>query len=81
MLPKSSNDNSAPRPPVAARAGESAYTGDALQLGDVIYSVNRVLVTSIDALNQAIDGLKPENALVLQVQRADRLLFLVLQSQ
>jgi serine protease Do len=66
---------------VAARAGESACTGDALQLGDVIYSVNRVVVTSIDALNQAIDGLKPENALVLQVQRADRLLFLVLQSQ
>jgi serine protease Do len=64
---------------VAANSGESPYTGDALQLGDVIYSVNTLMITSIEALNQALDGLKDEDPLVLQIQRGDRLLFLTLQ--
>jgi serine protease Do len=64
---------------VAARAGESPYTGDALQLGDVIYSVNTTPVATIDALNKAIDALKDGDPLILHVQRNDRLLFLTLQ--
>jgi len=64
---------------VAAKAGESPYTGSALQLGDVIYSVNTLMITSIEALNKALDDLKEEDPLVLQIQRGDRLLFLTLQ--
>jgi serine protease Do len=64
---------------IAARAGESPYTGDALQLGDVIYSVNRRTVTSIAALNEAIADLKEGDPLVLQIQRNDRVLFLTLE--
>src|ERR1051325_8041314 len=64
---------------IAARAGDSPYTGDALQLGDVIYSVNRTPITSIDALNKAINDLKEADPLVLQVQRKDRMLYLALQ--
>jgi serine protease Do len=66
---------------VAARAGESPYTGDALQLGDVIFSVNGAAVTSIDAINKAIDGLKDTDPLVLQVQREERLRYLTLEIQ
>lgn len=66
---------------IAARAGESPYAGDALQLGDVIFSVNGTAVTSIDALNKAIDGLKDTDPLVLQVQRDERLRYLTLEIQ
>ena len=45
----------------------------------MIYSVNTLIVTSIEALNKALDDLKEEDPLVLQIQRGDRLLFLTLQ--
>ena len=64
---------------VAARAGDSAYGGDTLSLGDVIYSVNTVAVTSVDALNQAIDALKDDQPLVLQVERDGRLMYVSLE--
>ena len=60
---------------VAARAGDSAYSGDVLQPGDVIYSVNTQPVTSVDALRMTVDALKESDPLVLQVERAGKLLF------
>jgi serine protease Do len=66
---------------VAARYGESPYSGEALQLGDVIIAVNAGTVTSIDALNQALAQLKDTDPLVLQVQRGERLLYLTLENQ
>ena len=66
---------------VAASAGESTYFGDALQFGDVIYTVNKLPVTSIEALNKATGDLKPDDPLVLQVQRGDRLLFVTMQME
>ena len=66
---------------IAARAGESPYTGDPLQLGDVIFSVNGTAVSSIDSLNKAIDALKEGDTLVLQVQRDERLRYLTLEMQ
>ena len=64
---------------VAAHAGDSLYGGDALALGDVIYSVNTVAVTSVDALNKAIDALKETDPLVLQVERDGRLMYISLE--
>ena len=61
---------------VAATGGESPYSGDSLQLGDVIYSVNTEIVTSVEALRTAIDNLKDTDPLVLQVERDGRLLYL-----
>jgi serine protease Do len=61
---------------VAARGGDSPYTGDSLELGDVIYSVNAETVTSVEALRSAIDSLKDTDPLVLQVERDGRLLYL-----
>jgi len=61
---------------VAATGGDSPYSGDSLQLGDVIYSVNTEMVTSVEALRTAIDNLKDTDPLVLQVERGGRLLYL-----
>jgi len=63
---------------VAARAGDSPYSGDSLQVGDVIVSVNNAPVTSIDALKAEIDKLKDTDSLVLQVQRSERLMYLTM---
>jgi serine protease Do len=63
---------------VAARAGDSPYTGDNLQIGDVIVSVNGTPVTSIPALKTAIDKLKDTDPLVLQIQRDERLMYLTM---
>jgi serine protease Do len=64
---------------IAARAGESPYSGDSLKLGDVIYSVNGTTVTTIAALRAAVDNLKDTDPLVLQVERDGRLHFLTLE--
>ncbi len=63
---------------VAARSGDTAYAGDSLQLGDVIYSVNAEPVTSVDALRAVLDTLKDTDPLVLQVQREGKLLYLTM---
>jgi serine protease Do len=63
---------------VAARGGDSAYTGDNLQLGDVIYSVNTEPVSSVDALRSALDALKDTDPVVLQVERESRLLYITM---
>ncbi len=63
---------------VAARYGDSPYSGDSLQLGDVIYSVNTTPVTSVQALRAALDALKETDPLVLQVERGSRLLYVTM---
>jgi len=64
---------------VAARAGESPYSGDSLNLGDVIYEVNGTPVSSIDALRAAIDKLKENDPLALLVERDGRLMYITMQ--
>ncbi len=64
---------------VAARGGDSPYGGESLQLGDVIYSVNNMPVTGVAALRKALDGLKPADPLVLQVERNGRLMYVTLE--
>jgi serine protease Do len=64
---------------VAARGGDSPYSGDNLQLGDVIYSVNNAPVTDVASLRKALDGLKDTDPLVLQVERSGRLMYVTLE--
>jgi serine protease Do len=61
---------------VAARSSEAAANG--LKPGDVIYSVNLTPVVSITALQATLDQVKPGESAVLQIQRSDRLLYLVI---
>jgi serine protease Do len=64
---------------VAARGGDAAYSGDDLQLGDVIYSVNARPVTDVASLRKELDGLKDSDPLVLQVERSGRLMYVTLE--
>jgi len=66
---------------VAARAGDSPYVGDSLQLGDVIVSVNGTPVTSVEVLKAEVDKLKETDPLVLQVQRNDKLMYLTMTAE
>jgi serine protease Do len=63
---------------VAARSGDSPYSGDSLELGDVIYSVNTEPITSIEALRTALDNLKDSDPLVMQVERDGHLRYVVM---
>ncbi len=65
---------------VAARTGESDYSGDSggLKLGDIIYSANNVPMSTLDALRKALDGLKAADPLVLQIERDGKLMYLTL---
>ncbi len=67
---------------VAARTGEAEYAGQGgLKLGDVIYSVNTTPVSSLDALRNAVDGLKVADPLVLQIERDGKLMYLTLSEE
>jgi serine protease Do len=66
---------------VAAKmAAGSSYFGDDLLPGDVIHSLNGKSIKDIGSLSSSLDSLKAEDPVVLQVERSDRLLFVVLES-
>ncbi|HUB82131.1 MAG TPA: trypsin-like peptidase domain-containing protein [Bryobacteraceae bacterium] len=64
---------------VAARAGDSAYSGDSLELGDVIYALNNAPVTDVATLRKLLDQLKASDSMVLQVERDGRLMYITLE--
>ena len=59
----------------AARAADAPYVGSGLRPGDVIYAVNGVSVTTIAQLKTALRLLSRGDAVVLQVDRFGKLLF------
>ncbi|MGP8243228.1 MAG: trypsin-like peptidase domain-containing protein [Bryobacteraceae bacterium] len=63
---------------VAALTGGAAYIGDSLEPGDVIYALNQEPVTSVEALKQALNSLKPSDPVVLQVERDGKLRYVTL---
>ena len=65
---------------VAAKESEGAYLGEGPLPGDVIYSVNGTPVDSVDSLRSALDDLKTADAVVVQVERAGSLHYLVLEA-
>src|SRR5579875_1097668 len=62
---------------VAARSANPPYTGPALEIGDVIYDVNRTPVSSVKTLRAILDQLKAGEPAVLQVERNGKLRYLV----
>lgn len=66
---------------VAARAGDSVYSGDTLLPGDVIYEVNGLTVASVAVLRQVLDGIKDTEPLVLQVERNGKLTYVTLEME
>lgn len=45
----------------------------------MIYEVNRTPVSSVKALRSVLEGMKPGDTAVLQVQRGEKLLYLTLE--
>jgi serine protease Do len=67
---------------VAARTQNAPYSGTGtLQAGDVIYSVNNTPVASIEALKAVLEAIPEGDAAIVQVERAGKLTFLVLDLQ
>jgi serine protease Do len=65
---------------VAAQAAEATpMEGEGLQPGDVIYSVNRLDVSSLNELKAAIARYRPGDAVVIQVQRDRTLRYVTLE--
>jgi serine protease Do len=66
---------------VAGKESEGAYIGEGPLPGDVIYSVNGMLVDSVDSLRSALDGLTTSDAIVLQVERLGSLHYVALEPE
>ncbi len=64
---------------VAARTAMAPYSGDEIETGDVIYEMNRDPTLSVKTVREALDGMKSGDAVVLQVERAGRLMYLALE--
>jgi S1-C subfamily serine protease len=54
---------------VIARAANLIGPDTGLKTGDVIHSVNTVPIESVDALRTTLRAIKPNGAVVLQVER------------
>jgi serine protease Do len=66
---------------VAARSANADYYGDRPNVGDIIHAVNGQSVSSIDQVKQALSTLKPDDPLVLQVEREGDLAYLILEHE
>jgi serine protease Do len=64
---------------VAASTAARPYSPEGLKTGDVIFSVNRKIISSVTELKGLMDSLKSGNAAVLLVQREDNLVYVPLE--
>ena len=64
---------------VAASTAAHPYSPSGLKTGDVIFSVNRKVVGTVDELKTAVNGLKSGDPAVLLVQRDDSLVYVALE--
>ena len=60
---------------VAAHAEDRRAAAVSLSAGDVIHSVNGAAVSNLQELRAALDGLKPQSPVVLQIEREGLLSF------
>jgi serine protease Do len=66
---------------VAARKANAPFSGPPLEVGDVIYSVNRQTVASIAQLRDLLKNLKPGDPAVLMLERNNHLMYIALQPE
>jgi serine protease Do len=64
---------------VAARTANAPYSGGALEPGDVIYEINLTPTLTIKTLRATLDALKSGDAVVLQLERGGKLMFVTLE--
>jgi serine protease Do len=64
---------------VAAHIASSPYSGPTLETGDVIYAMNRRVVSTVAGLRGMLDRLKAGDAVVLLVEREGKLIYVPLE--
>jgi S1-C subfamily serine protease len=64
---------------VAARKNNAPYSGGPMETGDVIYSVNRHVITGVAQLRQTLSTMKGGQSAVLLIERDGKLIYLPLQ--
>jgi len=64
---------------VAARTAAAPYSGSEIETGDVIYEMNKVPTLSVKTVRDALEAMKPGDAVVLQVERSGHLMYLALE--
>src|SRR5262249_29173067 len=65
---------------VTGRAPDSQATDSPLLAGDVIHAMNGIVVATLDGLRSTLGRLKRHSAVVLQIERAGKLMFVAFQS-
>jgi len=65
---------------VVARAA-TAGPNSGLQSGDVIHSVNGITVVGLDGLRSAVDKLKPNDPVAMQIERQGKLSYLAFEME
>jgi len=66
---------------VAARTQGNTGSSSGPQPGDVIYAVNGKHIDNVAALRTTLDQIKPDQPLILQIQRQGQLSYMVLDSE
>ena len=64
---------------VVAKAANSNWSENSLTTGDVIHALNGAPVTTLAGLESELAKLKPTDPIVLQIERAQQLMYLTLQ--
>jgi serine protease Do len=64
---------------VVARNATPPYSGPALQTGDVIYAVNRIVINSVAQLRDVLHRIKPGQPVVLLLEREGHLIYMPLE--
>lgn len=66
---------------ITAKAAGAASPENSLKTGDVIHALNGVRVTSLEGLRSALDQIKPEGPVVLQIEREGKMMYLSFQME
>ena len=61
---------------VTARVATPYFDDAGLMPGDVVRTINRAVVTTVDGLRSSVERIAPSAAVVLQVERGGRLTFI-----
>ena len=64
---------------VAARGSSPPYSGGALEVGDVIYEINRTPSVTVKALRATLDAMKSGDSAVLQIERNSKLMYITIE--
>jgi serine protease Do len=66
---------------VAARAAGTGLADNSLKTGDVIHALNGSPVTTLAGLRSALDNIKPEGPVVLQIERNGKMMYVAFQME